>query len=333
MLYSMNTKTLTKKKLELDKLHPIDKALEHNLYEWFRVELTYSSNAIEGNTLTRQETALVIEKGIAVGGKSLNEHLEAKNHAKALDWIKEFSKRNTIISEKELLHIHSMILNDIDDTNAGFYRRVPVRIAGSTVILPNPLKIPTLMNEFINWLKKAKDLHPVELAAEAHYRLVTIHPFVDGNGRTARLLMNLILIMNDYPQAIIKKKDRLQYINSLEKAQLNGSKNDYFKIIETAVESSLNIYLDAINNKGDFLRGDTQRLLKIGEIAKLTNDTTATIRYWTKQNLLEVAEVTPSGYQLYDKETVNQIKKIKDLKKKRYSLEEIKNKIGFQKTF
>jgi Fic family protein len=323
----MNTKILTKKKLELDKLRPLDKGLKRNLDEWLRIELTYSSNAIEGNTLTRQETALVVEKGIAIGGKSLNEHFEAINHAKALDWIKEFSKKNKTISEKDILRIHSIILSDIDDSNAGFYRRVSVRIAGPRVILPNPLKVPDLMNEFINWLKKNKDLHPVEFAAEAHYRLVTIHPFIDGNGRTARLLMNLILIMNDYPEAIIKKTDRLKYINSLEKAQLGGSKNDYFKIIEKAVESSLDIYLNAINNKSVFLKENNQKLLKIGEIAKQTNETTATIRYWTKVNLLEVAEITPSGYQLYDTEMINRIKKIKDLKKKRYTLEEIKKRL------
>ncbi len=124
---------------------------------------------------------------------------------------------------------HNIILKGIGDEDAGHYRSIAVRISGSTVILPNPLKVPDLMDEFITWLKQTDNLHPVELAAEAHYRLVTIHPFVDGDGRTARLLMNLILLMLGYPAAIIRKRDRLVYISSLEKAQLGGSKENYFK--------------------------------------------------------------------------------------------------------
>lgn len=245
----MNYEILTKKKLELDKFKPIPIDLENNLNDWFRIELTYTSNAIEGNTLTRQETALIIEKGLSIGGKTLKEILEAKNHNNALNWIKDFAKKNKIISEKDILHIHSLILSGIDDLNAGFYRKIPVRIAGSSVILPNPIKVPELMNDFVNWLQsnlKNHTLHPVELATEAHYRLVTIHPFIDGNGRTARLLMNLILLIKGYPCAIIKKEDRLNYINSLEKAQLGGSKEEFFSIISKAVEESLDIYLNAL---------------------------------------------------------------------------------------
>ena len=137
------------------------------------------------------------------------------------------------------------ILRGIDYTNAGRYRSVSVRISGSTVVLPNPRKVPDLMAEFVEWLEKEHSLHPVELAAEAHYRLVTIHPFVDGNGRTARLLMNMILLMTGYPAAIIRKRDRLVYIGSLEKAQLGGPKNNYFNIIARAVDRSLDIWLKA----------------------------------------------------------------------------------------
>src|SRR5690606_17924593 len=124
----------------------------------------------------------------------------ATNHAAALDFIKEQIKRPpNAIQEKDLLKIHEIILSNIDKENAGIYRRVPLRISGSAVIWPNPLKVPYLMDDFFSWLKEETKLHPVELAAEAHYRLVTIHPFVDGNGRTGRLLMNMILLMEGYP--------------------------------------------------------------------------------------------------------------------------------------
>lgn len=301
--------------------------LVRNLDDWFRVELTYTSNAIEGNTLTRRETALVVEKGLTVGGKSLTEHLEATNHAHALDWVKEQVKRKpSSLTEKDILHIHDIILKGIDDANAGHYRSVPVRISGSAVVLPNPRKVPDLMQDFVEWLKHSGNLHPVELAAEAHYRLVTIHPFVDGNGRTARLLMNMILLMTGYPSAIIRKRDRLAYIGSLEKAQLGGSKDDYLKIIAKAVDRSLDIYLKAANGE-DAEQPESDMLLKIGELAKQTGESNSTIRHWTKKGLLDVAEVTEAGYQLYAPDMIERIKQIHALKEQRLTLHEIKERL------
>ena len=329
MVFSMELDRLTDKKKRLDGFRPLPDALVRNLDDWFRVELTYTSNAIEGNTLTRRETALVIEKGLTVGGKLLTEHLEAINHAQALDWVKEQVRRKPAsLTEKEILHIHDVILKVIDDANAGHYRSVPVRISGSTVVLPNPRKVPDLIQEFAAWLASDQGLHPVELAAEAHYRLVTIHPFVDGNGRSARLLMNMILLMSGYPAAIIRKRDRLAYIGSLEKAQLGGSKSDYFKIISNAVDRSLDIYLKAAAGE-DAEPADRNQLLKIGELAKKVGEPNSTIRHWTKEGLLDVAEVTESGYQLYALEMVDRIKQIHTLKEQRFALQEIKDKLSF----
>jgi len=246
----MNLARLTQKKQQLDKFRPLPPALARNLDDWFRIELTYTSNAIEGNTLTRQETALVVEKGVTIGGKALAEHLEATNHARALDWIHAQLARTpppAQITERDILRIHEIILTGIQDEYAGRYRDIQVRIAGSEVILPNPRKVPALMDEFARWLQTAAPaLHPVELAAEAHYRLVSIHPFVDGNGRAARLLMNFILLMGGYPPAIIRKEDRLAYLASLEKRQLGGAGDDYQNLIAEAVDRSLDIYLQAL---------------------------------------------------------------------------------------
>ena len=277
--------------------------------------MQHPHNAIEGNTLTRAETAMVVEKGLTIGGKSITEDLEATNHAAALDFIKEQIKRKpSDLRERDILKIHEIILDRIDKENAGIYRRVPVRISGSAVVLPNPRKVQTLMDKFFSWIENEAKMHAVELAAEAHYRFVTIHPLVDGNGRTARLLMNMILMMKGYPSAIIRKNDRLTYIKSLEKSQLvNGegdSKNDYFKLIAAAVDRSLNIYLKAIEGKTE--EPENEKLLKIGELAKATNQTVPTIRHWTKEGLLQVAEVTEAGYQMNDAEMVEQVKKIQD---------------------
>lgn len=326
--FSVNFDRVDKKKAELDTYRPLSSDLVANLEEWFRIELTYTSNAIEGNTLTRRETALVVEKGITVGGKSLAEHLEATNHADALDWVKTQIKRKPHqITVNDILHIHNIILKGIDDAHAGHFRRVPVRVSGSTVIFPNPRKVPDLMDEFRNWLNKKPKLHPVELAAEAHYRLVTIHPFIDGNGRTARLLMNLTLMMLGYPPAIIRKRDRLGYIGALEKAQTGGIKDDYLKIITKAVERSLEIYLKAVSGEDNLGEQDSDLLLKIGELAKRVSVPNSTIRHWTKAGLLEVAETTASGYQMYSVDMVQRIKTIEELKAKRLTLDEIRERL------
>jgi Fic family protein len=324
----MNFDRLTDKKKRLDGFRPLPDTLVRNLDDWFRVELTYTSNAIEGNTLTRRETALVVEKGLTVGGKSLIEHLEAVQHTDALDWVKEQVKRKPAsLTENDILHLHNVILKGIDDANAGHYRSVPVRISGAAVVLPNPLKVPDLMREFAEWLASGQRIHPVHLAAEAHYRLVTIHPFADGNGRVARLLMNMILLMFGYPAAIIRKRDRLSYIESLEKAQLGGAKDDYFKIITRAVDRSLNIYLKAATGE-DSEPTDRDELLKIGTLAQQVGERNSTIRHWTKEGLLDVAEITEAGYQLYASEMVERIEQIQALKEQRFTLQEIKENLS-----
>ena len=324
MVLCMKYDKLTQKKSVLDSYRPLHSDIVRNLDDWFRVELTYTSNAIEGNTLTRRETALVVEKGLTVGGKSLTEHLEATNHASALDWVKEkVAATQKNISEKDILKIHDVILKGIDDHNSGQYRNVSVRISGSAVVLPNHAKVSYLMEEFADWLATDNDIHPVEFAAEAHYRLVTIHPFTDGNGRTARLLMNMILLMSGYPPAIIRKRDRLKYITALETAQLGGSKEAYLKLIAKAVDRSLDIYIKAVKGEdAEQENGDT--LLKIGELAKAVGEANSTIRHWTKEGLLEVSDITDSGYHLYATDTIERIKQIHVLKKKRLTLQEIK---------
>jgi Fic family protein len=152
---------------------------------------------------------------------------------------------------------------------------------------------------------------------------VTIHPFVDGNGRAARLLMNMLLLMNGYPAAIVRKRDRLSYIGSLEKAQLGGSMETYLGLIAKAVDRSLDIYLKALSGAPE-ADSDEGQLLRIGELAKRARVTNSTIRYWTKEGLLEVADVTDAGYQLYAPDMIERINQIRLLQEERYTLQEIK---------
>lgn len=235
---------LKQKKQELDRYLPFHEYLQKNLNDWYCVELAYTSNAIEGNPLSREETALVIEKGLTGSSKPLFAYKEAQNHANAFYLVLDkIEKKETDITESLLLQIQQTILKGIDDTHGGRYRSVTVRVMGSTVFFPNPLKVPDLMAEFVNWLKNEESLNPVELAALAHYKLVSIHPFVDGNGRTARLLMNLILGLHGYPPVIIDIKEKKAYLAALEKAQIGGSLEDFYSLIYKGSERSLNDYL------------------------------------------------------------------------------------------
>jgi Fic family protein len=328
-------KIIDDKKKKLDQAKPLPKDLSRNLKDWLRVELTYTSNAIEGNTLSRQQTAIVLDKGITVNGKSLKEHLEATNHAQALDYVYSLAKKNYTLKENDILDLHQIILSKIDDQSAGRYRSTAVRIAGSRVIMPNPTKIKTLMTKFVHKINLNKSLHPVKLAADAHYHLVTIHPFADGNGRTARLLMNLFLIKAGYPPIIIKLTNRLAYLKSLETAQIGGSLDSYYKLIYQSVNNSLDIYLSArvprVPNFPKFSSEPSSKkpspLLKIGQLAKASTETVSTIRFWTTQSLLTVSSHSNGGYQLYDSSMIKQIKKIRQLKQKRYTIKEIKNKL------
>ncbi len=215
----------------------------------FELEYTYESNRIEGNTLTLQETALVIEKGLTIGGKTLQEHLEAINHTHALDYVKELVQDKTPFTETILLNIHKLILQGIDNANAGTYRKIQVLISGAKHIPPQPYLVPKQMEDFFIWYNENKEsLHPVLLSAELHERLVTIHPFIDGNGRTSRLLMNLVLLQHGYPIAILKGDtlSRLQYYAALETAQTNNDKQPFLELIVANVKDTLERVLKVV---------------------------------------------------------------------------------------
>jgi len=320
---------LTKKKQELDKYRPLPPELLENLEEWLDVELTYASNAIEGNTLSRMETALVIEKGITVEGKSLREHLEAINHKKALEYIRELAKKgHQFLEEKDILYIHNLILKGINDQWAGRYRQVLVHISGSTVVLPDYIKVPSLMKDFMRWLQSIQGEHPIKIAADAHYKLVSIHPWIDGNGRTSRLLMDLILIQHGYPPALIKKEERKQYLSSIEEAQMGGNLQKFYDLIIEAEDRTLDIYLSAAKGKTAPTALKKEKPLHIGQVAKEAGISTSAIRYYVEQGLLTPEGHSKGGFALFNPEVVKKIKEIKQLQQKeRLSINEIKNKL------
>jgi Fic family protein len=239
------------KKNELDKYRPLSPEILRKLDEQFSLEWTYNSNAIEGNTLTLQETILVVNQGITIGNKTLREHFEALNHQESIQFLYDWVQKKQELSESVLLRLHKIILKNIDDGEAGHYRRSNVMILGARHIPPQAEKIPSLMDEYFEWYYANEHTLPVaELAAWAHYKLVYIHPFIDGNGRTARLLMNLILIQHGYPPAVILRLDRKKYMTALNEANRERY-TDFLNFIGRSIERSLLIYLNALKSKND----------------------------------------------------------------------------------
>ena len=229
-------------KKELDSKRPLPSETLKSLKESVNLEWTYNSNGIEGNTLTLRETQVVLE-GITVGGKSIKEHLEVINHEEAIIYLDELIKEKDPITERNIKSIHKLVLKDIDNDNAGRYRRENVTIKGVTHIPPDYIKIPELMEKLILNYKSWNQYHPIIQATLLHGELVKIHPFIDGNGRTSRLIMNLVLMKKGYNPVIIKKEDRLKYYDYLDKAHITGNYTDFIKLITKLEIESLNKYL------------------------------------------------------------------------------------------
>ena len=294
---------ISSKKKKFNKLFSDNKSKEQ-LYKWLKSELAYTSNNIEGNTLTRKETRLVIEEDITSSSKPFVHYQEAVNHAKAFDYIIDILKSKAIITENVILDIHKKLLSGIDDYNAGFYRNCPVRISGSRVILPNPMKVPDLMKEFFGKFDSIKN---VEDIIKTHLDFVSIHPFSDGNGRCARLLMNLLLMQNGFCPIIIRPRDRKRYINSIEKAQLTGNIDDYMKFMVTRLSQSFDTIFDIYEPKKEL---ENAKLMTIAKFAKAVELPVSTIRYWVKVGKLKPIMYTESGYMMFSHEQINKVKRL-----------------------
>jgi Fic family protein/DNA-binding XRE family transcriptional regulator len=234
-------------KIKLNQFRQFD---SFRIAQALELEYTFESNRIEGNTLTLRETDLVINEGLTISGKSMREHLEAINHVEAIGYIKQLMERNFPFNERELLSVHNLILRGIIPEDAGRYRRVQVMIKGSSHMPPQPFIVAKEMEDYFIWFEENKSkIHPVILAAEMHERLVTIHPFIDGNGRTSRLIMNLILLQNGYVIANIKGdyETRMNYYKTLETAQTSNNKEDFLLFIAQVEKECLERYINIIS--------------------------------------------------------------------------------------
>ena len=221
-----------KLKARLDALRPLPVNTVKSLHEQMVLEWTYNSNAIEGNTLTIKETKVVLE-GITIGGKSMREHFEAINHQEAILYVEDLVSSDEPFTEHTIKSIHQLVLKNIDAENAGVYRSENVIISGAEHVPPDFINVPEQMAAIVGDYR-CSALHPIERAARLHTDFVNVHPFIDGNGRTARLLKNFELMKAGYLPVIIKANDRLAYYESLDKASISGDYSDFIEIVVNA---------------------------------------------------------------------------------------------------
>ncbi len=245
---------LYEKKARLETLRPLPNSALHRIKEDLTLEWTYNSNSIEGNTLSLKETQMVLQEGITVKGKSLREHFEAYNHEKAIDYLYTLVNKDYTLRSIDILSLHGLVLRSIEDDYAGRLRNGGVRIVGANFTPPSANKVSDLLDQLITFINdNPLGLSDIILASIFHHKLVWIHPFFDGNGRTVRLAMNLLLMRRGFPPAIILKNDRKKYYEALNQA----NKGNYYKLcllMLQALERSLNIYINALpgNHYGDY---------------------------------------------------------------------------------
>ncbi|KKP80383.1 MAG: cell filamentation protein Fic [Candidatus Moranbacteria bacterium RIFOXYA12_FULL_35_19] len=269
----------------LNSFRPLPSSAVKKLREQFEVEMTYNSNAIEGNSLTLKETYLVINEGITIKGKPLKDHLEAKSHKEALEYLYSLVEngKNNTVSERFIRSLNQIVMQDIDKEWAGKYRNSGVVIGGADHKPPEALEIPRLMQNLIGWVgDNKKKMHPVELASIVHHKLVFIHPFFDGNGRTSRLTMNIVLMQSGFPLVIVLKNDRKRYYRSLSLAD-KGDYVPFVNFIARAVERTLDIYLKILmpSKKGK------EEFISLSELAKDTKFTEKYLNLLARNGKLE----------------------------------------------
>jgi Fic family protein len=234
------------KKAQLDRLRPLSPRALAGLEHAYDLELTYTSNAIEGNTLTQIETALVIEHGVTIAGRKLKDHLEAIDHYDAIRYVREIAGHAEPLTESDVRNLHALVMRRSEPDIAGSYATSSryVNTDKGRHMFPSPSELPALMGDFDVWLRPVPATP--ETAFSAHRRLVEIHPFNDGNGRTARLLMNLILIKGGFPPIAVRPEDRLAYLQALQESQAGRGDEAFERLLYERLDATLADYLTAL---------------------------------------------------------------------------------------
>lgn len=297
---------------ELNRRRPLAPAILAKLQKQLTVEMTYHSNAIEGNRLTLKETLLVLREGVTIKGKNLQEHLEARNHEEAMLFLFDVvdAKKPLALSHHLIRQLHQLVVKDTEASIAGSYRKTDVQILGSSHRPPPGYQVQQQMTKFIDWMARHETKHhPVEFAALAHHRFVAIHPFEDGNGRTGRLLMNLLLMRQSYPIAIILKNDRTKYYSALEAAD-DGDPTRVVKLVAQAVERTLNLYLKSLTRSTP-----GRELLPLSKLAERSEFSAKYLNLLARSGLLKAQKEGRNWYSSLDSLEEYRRARLRDRKK------------------
>jgi Fic family protein len=278
-------KKIEEKKRRLDTLRPLPKEAVKKLLEDIRLRHTYHSDAIEGNTLTLQETKLVLEQGITIGGKPLKDHIEARNDAEAFDFMVKLVQKKEIFSQEIIQQIHDIVTKGLLK-DSGKYRTGNVRITGSSITPPSYQKIISLMDDYIRSIKNLP-LHPLKKAAFIHHRLVWIHPFFDGNGRVSRLITNLFFMQEGYPPIILKQEQRKNYYHVLHQGD-EGNLSPLAMFLAKAMNEAVQFYLSV------FI--DEERLIPLKELAEHSPYSQEYLSLRARQGKLDAVKLETAWY-------------------------------------
>lgn len=318
---------IVRKKEQLLTLQPLPQKLAAKLDAFLTTDLAWTSNSLEGNTLSRQETELVITKGMTVQGKTIREHLEATNHGQAYAFVKTLQRKSRQdIQADHIREMNRLLLSQID-VQAGSYRQKALTIDGRR--FSPPKTIAGGMRELLAWIHRPTKDHPLALAAEAHSRLLAISPFIGANGQTAHLLLSLLVMQDGYPPLLIRREDASEYRQMLKQA-FDGEASAIIRYIMRSVDTTLDDVLAVVQPvQPRSVGGSTEGLLKIGALAKKAGESVPTIRFWVSQGLVDVSNVTKGGYQLFDERMVERAKQIRQLQKtRRLTIAEMKKELS-----
>ena len=323
--------TLNSKKGELDKRPPLSAESLEELRKKIELDTAYVGGFFDGSGLTCKETAEILYEDKTVAGHSLTEHIRVLNAAKAFEMISELAKKaGHQVDDADVRNLHRIVVRNLDDNNGGMYRGFVINFQKGQHELPDSVRVQRMMNDFGMWLFSARTLHPAAIAAEAHLKLMSIQPFGQGNACVARFMMNLLLMRHGYPPALFARREKAEYWDTLEKAIFNNDREGYDKLICRAVNRSIEAHLNAADKKVIEEVEYEPYFLRIGQLSKECGERVSTLRYWTSMGLLETAGKTSADYTLYSSDILPRIKRLKELKDQRYTLDEIRTKLQEQ---
>ena len=323
--------SLKAKKSELDKKTPLSEEKLEEIRKKFELDIAYVGGYFDGSSLTCKETAEILYEDKTVADHSLTEHIRVLNSAKAFEMISKLAlKTGHQVDDTDVREIHRIVMRNLDDNNSGMYRGFVIKFQTGQHELPDSVRVQRMMNDFGMWLFSARTLHPAAIAAEAHLKLMSIQPFEQGNACIARFMMNLLLMRRGYPPALFARREKAEYWDTLEKAIFHNDREGYDKLICRAINRAIEVYLNASDKKVIEEVEYEPYFLRIGQLAKECGERVSTLRYWTSMGLLETAGKTSADYTLYSSDILPKIKRLKELKDQRYTLDEIRTKLREQ---